>query len=525
MSKHRPPNSLYSMALERLQLLIADYSVHLAVSDCKTTELHEIIEDWKGSVSARLPRHVLEDVVNSFNGAILKCSRELCFFYLLTLRTDFQRLVMSKVNSQFSIYEWNELFVRTPFDQLTWLDCGRNCTDHVLYLISLNCPNLEYLNALSRRRLFPSGGNATLLHDRITDTGVDFIAQRCRKLKTLVMNDPRNGSDRFPGEACCQLTRNPFVTVSSSGYRMLLRAITSLECISYANIGGIIATGLEDVKELNLRLIQHYSPTEESMKEIIRLCPKMEKLHLVSFLDVSSGSGHTNTVLDEVFKGRPSLTAINFKNMAMRERMSILCDTFMHLTELQVTESFEYLSVDNLITIGTQLPYLKHLHLLGYCPESAAGDAFRNHKFCGQLEDLNVSFIGKYSEPALRFCVSNSEETLQHCTLTVDTAREENIVRRLMERHSFPVLYELTLFPGFLTTMEEVLDLITHFPKLQLFTGWCLGDITPIACLIQEHNLNFTFTNISNRTMLDYVGGGVGAGLGGLGGAGRDWIR
>lgn len=506
MSKHRPPSSLYSAALERLQQLISDYAIHLAISDAKTADLQEMVDDWKFFVTGRLPRRVLEDVVNSFDGgAILKSSRELCFFYLLTLRSDFQRLVMSKVNSTFSIYEWNELFVRNTFDQLTWLDCGRNCTDHVLYLISLNCPNLEYLNALSTRRLFITGSNATLLHDRITDTGLEFIAKGCQRLRTLVMNDPRSGMhDRHPASspsvaACPPIFRQPFPTVSTTGYHLLLRSIPTLECISYANVGGIIAVGLEDVRGLNLRLIQHYNPTEESTREIIRLCPRMEKLHLVSFVNTPSSRHVVETVMD----GHPPLTAINFKNMSLRLLMRPLCDTFQHLIELSVTEAFDSLTADNLITVGKTLPYLKQLHLLGYCPEASAGDAFRNHRFQGQLESLKLSYVGKYSETAFQFCVSNSEQTLRFCSLTVDTACEENVVRRLMERHSFPALFELVLFPGFLTTMEEVLDLITHFAQLEQFTGWCLGDISPIACLIQEHNLNFTFTNITNRSMLD----------------------
>lgn len=495
MSKHRPPSSLYKIALERLQLLIADYAIHLALSDCKTADIQEIVDEWKASVSGRLARRVLEDTVNTFDGAILKSSRELCFYYLLTLRSDLQRLVMTKVNSTFSIYEWNELFVRTTFDQLTWLDCGRNCTDHVLYLISLNCPNLEYLNAMSRRKTFIVGNNATLLHDRITDIGIEFIAQRCQKLRTLIMNDPRNGADPSPVAG----RRQSIHTISTTGYRLLLRSIPSLECISYANIGGIIASELQDVGELNLRLIQHYNPTAESMREIVRLCPKLERLHLVSFV----ACPENKAVLEEVVRRRPPLTGLNLRNMSTRLSIPVLCDTFGNLSELNVTESFEPLSPDNLVTIGGTLPYLKHLHLLGYCPESAAGDSFRAHTFLGQLESLTVSFVGQYSETALTFCVSNSEHTLRHCSLTVDTACEEHIVRRLMERHSFPALFELILFPGFLTTMEEVLDLITHFSQLEQFTGWCLGDISPIACLIQEHNLNFTFTNIKRRTMLD----------------------
>lgn len=496
MSKYRPPISLYSVALERLQLLVADNAINLALSDCKAAEIQEFVDDWKATVTGRLPRRVLEDVVNNFDGAILKSSRELCFYYLLTLRADFQRLVMTKVNSTFSIYEWNELFVRNTFDQLTWLDCGRNCTDHVLYLISLNCPNLEYLNAMSRRKPFIMGNNATLLHDRITDIGIEFIAQRCKKLRTLIINDPRNGAEPSP---VTQARRHSIHTISTTGYRLLLRSIPTLEFIAYANIGSIIATELHDVPTLNLKLIQHYNPTVESIREILRLCPKMEKLHLVAFVN----SALNRVVMEEVVLKRPPLSGLNLKNMSMGTQIPSICDTFRHLVELNVTESSGYLSKDHLVTIGESLPYLKHLQITGYCPESAAGDSFRNHTFHGQLESLTLCFVGHYSETAFQFCVSNAEHSLRHCSLTVDTACEENIVRRMMERHSFPVLFELILFPGFLTTMEEVLDLITHFPQLEQFTGWCLGDISPIACLIQEHNLNFTFTNIKRSGMLD----------------------
>lgn len=502
MSKHRPPCSLYSMSLERMQLLIADYAVHLAFSDCKTVEIQDLIADWKGSTSGRLPRKILEDITNTFDGAILKSSRELCFFYLLTLRPDFQRLAMSRVNSNFTIYELNELFVRNTFDQLTWLDCGGNCTDQVLYLISLNCPNLEYLNASSRRNAFIVGSNATLLHDRITDIGIELIANSCRKLKTIVMNDPRNGGDVMMGGHFGPYgggRRQSMRSISTSAYRLLLRSISNLEFVSYSNIGGIVATELQDLSELNLRLIQHYNPTGESIREILRLCRKLEMLNLVSFVNCPENQ----TVLEAVIQGHPPLTSINLKNMTSRSLMTRICDTFSNLTELNVTESFEYLTVDNLVVIGETLPYLKHLHLIGYCHESDASDTFKRHKFLGQLETLTMSFIDQYSEAAFQFCVSQSEHSLRHCKLTEDSPCERNMVRRLMERHSFPELYELVLYPGFLTTMEEVLDLITHFPKLEQFTGWCLGDISPIACLIQEHNLNFTFTNIKRRSLLD----------------------
>lgn len=495
MTKHKPPCSLYSLTLERLQLVVADYAIQLALLDGKTTEIRQILDEWKGAITERLPRLVLEDIVNTFDAAMLKSSRELCFYYLLTLRPDLQRFLIAKLNSSFSIYEWNEIFVRNTFKQLTWLDCGRNCTDHVLYLISLNCPNLEYLNAAARRKPFIIGSNATLLHDRMTDIGIEFVAQRCLKLRTLIMNDPRNGAEPSP---VIGQRRQSIHTLSTAGYRLLLRSLPNLEYISYANIGGILATEMEDIQDLNLRLVQHYNPTVESIREILRLCPQMEKLNLVSFIKCPANKA----VLDQVIIDHPPLTTINLKNMSSRLQLSILCDTFRHLTELNITESFDHLSVDNLLAIGATLTYLKHLRILGYRPESAC-DSFRGHHFQGQLETLILTFVGQYSEPAFQFCVSNAEHSLRNCTLTVDGACEEHLVRRLMEKHSFPVLYELVLFPGFLTTMEEVLDLITHFPKLEQFTGWCLGDISPIACLIQEHNLNFSFSNIKRRSLLD----------------------
>lgn len=493
---HKPPSTLYTLATTEVQNVLAKYAKSLAKNVGNTIIIREILDDLRTSFSIKTPRAILEDILNSFDGARITESRELCYYYLTLLRNDLQQILLTKQNSEFSIYEWNELFMTNRFEKLVHLDCGRNCTDHVLYLIGLNCPNLQYLNAMSRRKTFVVGNNATQMNDRITDMGLNFIAKGCQKLKCLVINDPRSGYDPHSNHR-----RHSNPTITTSGYRALLKAVPTLEYINYSNIGGLIANGMKDVDRLNLKLIQHYNPSQESVQEILRLCPLVQKFYIVSF---HHAFDYTDVVAALV-QNDPPLTHLSVRNINARVHIPLLVSHFPQLTHLTVVETVASVTMDNLIAIGKHLPALRQLVMNEYVPEVMR--SFPKNGFRAQLRSLSLSISGPFCEKAVNFCLSQSGNTLQDLSLRVTHEDAAEAVTHLgaylISTFDFPQLTTLQLNPSIVVTIDEILDLMGHFAQLSSFTGSCIDDTTPISCLIKENNLDFELHPLQLRSLYD----------------------
>lgn len=66
-----------------------------------------------------------------------------------------------------------------------------SCTDDILRLISVYCPNLEYINATCRYLWLRMGPNASAFTLSVTDMGLRFLCE-CKKLKKITLNEPRS---------------------------------------------------------------------------------------------------------------------------------------------------------------------------------------------------------------------------------------------------------------------------------------------------------------------------------------------
>lgn len=159
---------------------------------------------------------------------------------------------------------------RASFANLKILNLAMSCTDAILDLIPTYCPVLESLNATCKYERMEFFGNAMSFSLSVSDKGLGYLSG-CKHLKMLTVNEARSqGTGKTP-------------SITHEGLRQLLRDVETLEDIIYSDSGAVISKDMDDIETLNLRSIRHFNASQQSLREILRLCSRLEELYLVFF--------------------------------------------------------------------------------------------------------------------------------------------------------------------------------------------------------------------------------------------------
>lgn len=454
----KPVPKLFDLAVHRFQGVIEK----CVVAVCYTKGAQELLaelENLRNFFTAEIPRKILETIINTYSGANLEDSKQLTCFYLILLRDDIQTLVLTTEHSDFSVHEWNALFYTDYLNNLRNLVCGRNCTDHVLYLVGKKCSKLETFDGLSRCQPYYLGTT--------TDAGLLDLAKGCPLLRVLYINDPL---------LSYYLTPN--------GFRDLLRLLPTLEILAYNEIGNVVCNQMDDVEKLALKMVRQYNVTTENIRTILRLCPDLEQLHLENVESCDTGE----EIIKELIDKKPNLTTLSLRSFHSYD-LNRLCSTFRDLGQLELFETNHFLSCDHLKSIGN-LRKLKQLNIQIY--RSDISDSFKKSSFHSKLTSLTIRFGDTFSSKALQFCLALSTDTLDTLFIAVQDETEK-VADYLIRNCDFPVLNSLTLAPSIVLTVNHIFDMMAKFERLTKLAGRCFENTKVLDTFICNNNLDFEF--------------------------------
>lgn len=317
--------------------------------------------------------------------------RKSYYFYKIVLHnrvTYFQAK-----NHYLSISRWSCLFDGL-FEHLLFLDMTQSCSDQLLQLIPQQCPRLQILNATCRLTRLRFSGNATSFAMSVSDIGLGYLVD-CKKLRVIRINEAR--SQRHGVEH----------SITHNGIRQMLRDIPTLEDVSYSDLGAVVAKDMVDVAQLNLTVVRHYNATAASLAEIFRLCPRLEKLHLIFFNNEQRGE-IVELLLQHLTN---TLKAIELHNLNFGFRFKpFLQQIGARLEDLTIV-NYEEMQFDQLVILAQQCPHLRHLDLSGFTRSAPTTTLFKPPKNFGQLSQLqSLKISGAHLDwrLILTFCTENA---------------------------------------------------------------------------------------------------------------------
>lgn len=385
------------------------------------------------------------------------------------------------------------------FSHVKVLDFTLSCNDLILELIAKCCPALEYLNATSKYKQFHNEMRVEHLRLPVTDKGLAHL-QRCRRLKTLVINEPRGALTRFGGRVWSN-------EITYDGLRNLLKTVKSLEELSYSDVGTVISHSFDDVDSLNLKVVRQFNPTELTLREILRLCGNLEQLTLMCY-----ESDLSTEALDLLCSSTVKLREIRFQNVCLGAHFPRFFNNFgEHLVDISMSYHDSEITFWHFVSIGNLCPNLKVFvcNQLVSSNSSIGNFAKRNicvpkdrpmsHRPFSQLEKLMlcgenidvVNFLTYCTEHATNFEVLKLHE--ERTSMNMDEIFI-NCVKSMNIRH---VELSRRLPCGRLGIQQ----IIRKYSKLEYLKVYCLENCDD---LIREYSaLNYDFKLIVKNKQND----------------------
>lgn len=337
---------------------------------------------------------------------------------------------------------------------------------------------MENLNATCRYERLEIGGNACTFALSVTDYGLGFLCQ-CKKLRTVTVNEPRSNSRGIQN------------SISYAGLRRLLINVTTLEDISYSDLGSVVCRGLENLQSLNLRVIRHFNATEDSIKEILRLCYNLKDLYLTFF-----NSDQHNSVWLEIIRSELHLRALEVMNLNCRDHFSDLFRAIGHsLVFLSISNNFLPLSFTNLVTIGRFCP---NLTFLGCCRIVNKGEQIVRPKNFGQfenLESLHISGDDMDVENILLFCTENAENLENLRFIERGAAVSTNVDRIFVDMIRPTKIRHIEVSIKLPFTTSGIRKILNKFPLLNYLNVSCSDDCRDLLQEIKDMHYDLVFIN------------------------------
>lgn len=374
--------------------------------------------------------------------------------------------------------------MQANFAHVKVLDFACCCNDLILELIGKHCPALEYLNATSRYNRFHDEARDPHLRIPVTDKGLAHLA-KCKLLKTLIINEPKGALTRFGGRVWSN-------EITFEGLRCLLKAVKSLEELSYTDIGTLISHRFEDVDKLNLKVIAQINPSQKSLCEIIRLCDNLEHLTL------SFDAELTCQPIKILCSSNVKLKEIRFQNLCFGPYFESFSTRFGE-TLVDITLSYDEYHEDEItfwhfVTIGDHCPNLKSFACTKLAAKSNLVIVPKElaHKPFSQLERLTlkgenidvVSFLSYCTEYADHFAVLKLDEKRTY------TDMDELFLKCVKARN----IRHVELSRRLPCTKLGIQQIINHYPKLEYIKIYCTENCDD---LIREYNsMNYEFNLI-----------------------------
>lgn len=470
--KNIPP--LYKQCIRVFYNIIFDYCSKLDLykipgKDIALTNLHTYLTE-------HFPICVLDDLLELHTCLEHNHSQSLKSYYFYCVVVHKKTRCFKARNYKLDLTYWRTLF-KAFFTNLVTLNLALSCNDQILEMIPIYCPNLEHLNATCKYERVEIGGNACTFALSVTDYGLRFLCQ-CKKLRTITVNEPRSNS------------RGVQNGITYAGLRRLLIHVETLEDISYSDLGSVVCKGLENLQMLNLNIIRHFNATEDSIKEILRLCIHLKELYLTFF-----NSDTQCSVWTEIMHANLQLRALEVINLNCSDFFSDLFRSIgQSLVFLSISNNFHMITFKNLITIGRFCPNLTFLNCSHLSNRNEITTYPENFGQFIKLESLHLS--GDYIDiqNVLSFCTENAEnlENLRLIEQGPITTYMDNIFVDVVHPSKIRHI-EISIKLPF--TTAGIRKLLAKFPLLNYLNVSCTDDCSTLFQEIKDMNYDLVFIN------------------------------
>lgn len=395
------------------------------------------------------------------------------YFFKTILHTGVQRFVSK--NTSLDITYWKSLF--SYFENIIVLNLALSCTDEILELISNHCPNVEHLNITSKYVTIRSPTNALGYCITVTDSGLTHL-WKCQKLKNITMNEPRSFS------------KNNMTGITFTGIRNLLLNIPSIEDINYSDLGSVLAKEMENVDSLNIRTIRHFNPTLESVREILRLCKKLNDFFMTCFV-----IQEYDDVLDEIIKNAPKLKSLETVHLPFLHKFQQFFSTLgENLIELDIYVNSELISFKEIIILGKYCPNLKSLRYCRISDEDKFTIRPVNFGQFSQLKSLWIKGEMMDIENILIFCLENAInlESLE----IMEQGRTSNCLDEILIKKivSLDKVKRFRIIGPFYCTKNGIIQIIEKYSNLEIVQIPSNEDCLDIQELYNKKYYNFNLT-------------------------------
>lgn len=380
-------------------------------------------------------------------------------------------------NYRLRLADWQHMFVNY-FASLRELNLSLSCSDNLLQLVAEHCPQLEKLNAMCKfEPVEPRGVNAMSFSLAVSDRGLAHL-QNCQQLRVLAMNEARSYRNGV----------SPSIT--HDGLRKLLRSVPALENLNYSDLGNVISMHMDDVPQLRLKSVRHFSATPESLMEIFRLCSQLDELTLVFFTCESRVK-----VVQTIIRYCPRVVrTLELSNLTLGINVSSLMQSIgANLTYMSLINNVELYSFADLEAIAQFCPKLQYLGMMRLCNTR---DPVRRPPNRGQFAELRTLYVighDLHLEQMLTFCTENAENIV---TVKVsDPVRRREVDDIFLNRINLHNVVNLELSARMEFSLDAVRELIRRYGCLKNLKLYCKDDCTELMRDMQNSNYVFSMLN------------------------------
>lgn len=383
-------------------------------------------------------------------------------YYFFQIVSHKQLTKFSGKYIELNVSYWRCLF-EDSFSNLRILNLALCCNDLLLEMIPKYCPHLEYLNATSKYLYRDTSSvyrnSNRMLQLPVSDAGLCHL-RACKRLRVLVINEPRG---EYP-IASNQITYN--------GLRYLLRYVSTLEDISYSDIGYVITTHFLDVKTLNLTVVRHIHPTETTMREVFRLCKNITLLNLNG--SNSQTAEATNALAKEICAANQRFTEIEFQNISFGQYYEQFFSKFgPHLVSISLSFIQAEISFEHIVTISFHCPNLQFFlcnNLLNKSHYTLKNQSKFMRPF-SELRSLHLSGHFIDVENLLRYCTKDASKLEVLKVHELERVRTvENCILNCINAPSLRLL-ELSRLACSRICIENIIDKFTYMNFLIVQCG------------------------------------------------------
>lgn len=380
-------------------------------------------------------------------------------------------------NYRLRMADWQHMFVNY-FASLRELNLSLSCSDSLLQLVAQHCPLLEKLNAMSKfEPVEPRGGNAMSFTMAVSDRGLAHL-HGCQQLRVLAMNEARS-------------YRNGMApSITHDGLRKLLRNVPALENLNYSDLGTVIARHMNDVPQLRLKSVRHFSATPATLTEIFRLCPQLDELNLVFFTCEARVK-----VVQTIIRECPRVVrALELSNLTLGDNVSSLMQSMgANLSYMSLINNEELYSFADLQAIAQFCPKLQYLGMMRLCNTN---DPVMRPPNRGQFAELTTLYmIGHdlHLEQMLTFCTENAEhlETVK----VSDPSRRREVDDLFLNRINLHNVETLELSAMMEFSLDAVQQLIRRYGSLKILKLYCKEDCTELIRHMKKSKYVLTLIN------------------------------